>query len=323
MTVGMLCSLYLEHDVKVRRPDRQRQYTYQLNPICRTVLTHPDGTQAAFRDWLVSEVTPKTLEQYRQARCAEGLRVVAADKSLELLRTIFNWALRVGHVVQSPFKRNGESVIKFSHYPKRDRRLAPEEEPKLLSVADVDMCDVIEAALATGMRRNEILSLQWHQVGGLAIEAAGKIVWQGRAEIVLPANKTKTRMPRRIPISERLKPILARRRFDPDGSPMPADRYVFGSGIGERIGDVTFTNRWMSLVLKAHGFKRVFTANALGPGGYAELQRINLHFHDLRREAASRWLEGGVPIHTVRDWLGPLANCADQHLSRIIDADAT
>jgi len=30
----------------------------------------------------------------------------------------------------------------------------------------------------------------------------------------------------------------------------------------------------------------------------------DLHFHDLRREAGSRWLEGGVPRQTVRDWLG-------------------
>ncbi|MEX2663810.1 MAG: tyrosine-type recombinase/integrase, partial [Vicinamibacterales bacterium] len=26
--------------------------------------------------------------------------------------------------------------------------------------------------------------------------------------------------------------------------------------------------------------------------------------HDLRREAGSRWLDGGVPLHTIRDWLG-------------------
>jgi integrase len=35
-----------------------------------------------------------------------------------------------------------------------------------------------------------------------------------------------------------------------------------------------------------------------------DLEAIDLHFHDLRREAGSRWLEGGVPLHTVRDWLG-------------------
>lgn len=30
----------------------------------------------------------------------------------------------------------------------------------------------------------------------------------------------------------------------------------------------------------------------------------DLHFHDLRPEAGSRWLDGGVPLHVVRDWLG-------------------
>ena len=34
------------------------------------------------------------------------------------------------------------------------------------------------------------------------------------------------------------------------------------------------------------------------------LADVDLHFHDLRREAGSRWLEGGVPLHVVRDWLG-------------------
>jgi integrase len=36
----------------------------------------------------------------------------------------------------------------------------------------------------------------------------------------------------------------------------------------------------------------------------AALRRINLHFHDLRHEAGSRFLEGGWPIHHVREMLG-------------------
>ena len=34
------------------------------------------------------------------------------------------------------------------------------------------------------------------------------------------------------------------------------------------------------------------------------LEAINLHFHDLRREAASRWLEGGMSLIKVKAWLG-------------------
>ena len=29
-----------------------------------------------------------------------------------------------------------------------------------------------------------------------------------------------------------------------------------------------------------------------------------LHFHDLRREAGSRWMDAGVPLATIQRWLG-------------------
>jgi hypothetical protein len=35
-----------------------------------------------------------------------------------------------------------------------------------------------------------------------------------------------------------------------------------------------------------------------------ELRRIDLHFHDLGREAGSRWHKGGFQLHEVRDLLG-------------------
>lgn len=42
----------------------------------------------------------------------------------------------------------------------------------------------------------------------------------------------------------------------------------------------------------------------LTPESQAALRSVDLHFHDLRREAGSRWLDLGVPLHTIRDWLG-------------------
>ena len=30
----------------------------------------------------------------------------------------------------------------------------------------------------------------------------------------------------------------------------------------------------------------------------------NLHFHDLRREAGSRWMDAGIPLATIQRWLG-------------------
>lgn len=31
---------------------------------------------------------------------------------------------------------------------------------------------------------------------------------------------------------------------------------------------------------------------------------VGLHFHDLRREAGSRWMDAGVPLATIQRWLG-------------------
>ena len=66
-----------------------------------------------------------------------------------------------------------------------------------------------------------------------------------------------------------------------------------------------FARALRTAVLKAHGERiRVTTTRDFSPENKAALDRIDLYFHDLRREAGSRWLEGGVPLHTIQRWLG-------------------
>ena len=93
------------------------------------------------------------------------------------------------------------------------------------------------------------------------------------------------------------------RRCDPAGQPHGADAFVFGSEIGTKVEG--FGRAWGRAVLRSHGVKVVYTETAnLAPESRAALTAIDLHFHDLRREAGSRWLEGGMPLHDVRDLLG-------------------
>jgi Phage integrase family len=93
------------------------------------------------------------------------------------------------------------------------------------------------------------------------------------------------------------------RRFDPAGQPLPLDAYVFGNAIGQPVADVK--RAWMRAVLQTHGVKPQYTATMnLTRECREAFERINLHLHDLRRECGSRWLDGGVPLHVIRDWLG-------------------
>ena len=129
---------------------------------------------------------------------------------------------------------------------------------------------MVEAALETACRLGELLSLQWRQVR-----------WT-QNEIHLPAGKTKSRRTRIVPISQRLHAMLEMRRHDPDSEVLGPDAYVFGNALGERV-------------------KSIKTAWRLT---CARAQITGLHFHDLRREAASRLLEGDVPEHYVQAVLG-------------------
>lgn len=79
-----------------------------------------------------------------------------------------------------------------------------------------------------------------------------------------------------------LAPILIRRRLDPAGEPLLPDDYVFGDEVGRR----------------RHSIKTAWKLT---------LQRakiLDLHFHDLRREAGSRWMDAGIPLATIQRWLG-------------------
>src|SRR5438067_1940461 len=50
--------------------------------------------------------------------------------------------------------------------------------------------------------------------------------------------------------------------------------------------------------------KTIVKTPTLPPQSRKELAEIDFPFHDRRREAGSRWWEGGVPLHPVRAWLG-------------------
>jgi integrase len=311
MTVRQLADLYVERYVKLERSTTEAAYVSAFNRICRTVVPRPIGGTLALGSWPMGDVVTDTIERFREVRRSDGGGVVAINRNLATLRGLFNWAVRVGYADGTPFKRHSEAVVKLSAETPRSRRLDANEELALRAASGPYLRALIEAALQTGMRRGELLSLQWHQVDGMKIEDQ-TVTWAHAASLVLPAGKTKTKRERRIPISTRLKGILEMRRFDPTGEPMAADRYVFGNEIGQRVQN--FKRAWQTAVLRAHGYTPTYierrvgeivnkTAN-LAPVSRAALATIDLHYHDLRREAGSRWLEGGVPLHTVRDWLG-------------------
>jgi integrase len=166
---------------------------------------------------------------------------------------------------------------------RRRRRVSEEEETALLAVASPYLRSMITAALDTGMRRGEMLALRF-----------GDIDWKRRL-IVLRGETTKSRRTRVVPIgTSRLLAVLEWLRLDSTGRQKSDEVPVFSNEAGEPLK--TFKKAWQVAVLKAHGVDpqwRKGSYKDLTPECQQRFRDINLHWHDLRHEYASRLVEHG------------------------------
>ncbi len=301
LTMRQLADQYLERKVAVKNAKTKGAFEYSFSTIFETQVPTVTGGTLPFGEWRVANVVTDTIERYREVRL-QRTGAVGVNRHLGTLRTMFKWAVLTGYIQHTPFKVGHEVAIKLSKEHGRVRRLVENEDTRLFAACSPPLRAIAEADLETGMRKGEIMSLQWSQVEGMKVEGAA-VTWTPTAQIALPWAKTKTKTHRFIPISTRLRTILEMRRHDPAGNPHPLSAFVFGTPVGTRL--LNFGRAWYTAVLKSHGHTPTYSKTAnLMPESRAALKQIDLHFHDLRREAGSRWLDLGVPLHTIRDWLG-------------------
>jgi integrase len=224
------------------------------------------------------------------------LTSASINRTIELLRHMMSWAVGREYLDRTPFRRGTETLIrKLPEDNRRRRRLTEDEEAKLLAVAPALLRSMIITALDTGMRRGEMLALRFADID------LPKLL------ITLRGPTTKSRKTRLVPIAtERLRAALEWLWIDPAGEEKPADVQVFSYETGEPVGN--FKKAWVIAVLKAHDVKVEWNKHSawrdLTPECKAEFRKINLHWHDLRHEYASRLVERGVPLAQVRDLLG-------------------
>jgi integrase len=277
--------------------------------VMRTGILRPNGDRVLFgslplgsidaldiealKDAMLTPHTVTVTNKKGHAYTARRGGIAAVRGCLGRVRSFFRWALRkTNHVTQNPFKPRGEPIEGlFADEPGRERRLTPGEWDRLFAAANPHLRALLSAALETACRVGELLSLQWSQVRF------------DLNEIRLAAKNTKARRARALPMSQRLRSLLEMRRLDPNGREWPATAYVFGDdATGERVKSVK--TAWENCRLKAHGYVVVREKNGrLATECRQQLAVIDLRFHDLRREAGSRFLELGMAPHYVQKFL--------------------
>lgn len=89
--------------------------------------------------------------------------IASVNREMALLRRMLNVAQAEGWIIRNPFKA-GESLISIADEKRRERILTPEEESRLLAARagrQAHLRAIIIAALDTGCRQGELLTLKW------------------------------------------------------------------------------------------------------------------------------------------------------------------
>ncbi len=106
------------------------------------------------------EIAPFDLERYRRQRKQAGVSDVTINRELAFLRHLYTMAITWGKASENPVKK-----IRFARENNgRIRMLSLGEEGQLLAYCRPQLKPLVVAALHTGFRSSELLSLTWEDV---------------------------------------------------------------------------------------------------------------------------------------------------------------
>ncbi len=295
MTFREFAAIYKERHVIAKGLSRAQDFDWMVRPFMERFGHRPiDEIKTADVEDLMAD-----LRKPRQLRLGVEPQAPAAatvNRQMDLLRHMMNWAVGREYIDRTPFKRGSQTLIKkLREDNQRRRRISSDEEAALIDAAPPHLEAMLIVAIDTGMRQGEMLAMRF-----------GDVDFK-RGLITLRAATTKSKRSRVIPMStDRLRDVLQWLRVDADEEWKPEEALVFSNEVGERLCFVHST--WMRTVLKAHGIALTWGAGVdyKGPSkeSQAAFRKINLRWHDLRHEYASRLVEEGVPLAQVRDLLG-------------------
>lgn len=210
---------------------------------------------------LLTSITPFDLESVKAKILKMGRSKSTWNRYLALLKRMFNLACQWGYLKENPAK----GLKKFSEVEsRRERILTLEEEMRLISKASPHIRPIIVVALQTGMRRGELLNLQWKDV-----DFKNKLI---------SIRHSKSGKPRKVPMNQIVYQELISLRLQ-----NPSSEYVFvNPKTGERIR--SFKTAWKLTLKRA--------------------QIEDLRFHDLRHCHAVKLIQNRIDVETVKRLLG-------------------
>jgi integrase len=266
MTVGKLWEWYLEHHAKPHKRSWKRD-------------------EQQWRDHL-SDLSARRLSSVKRSevqelhtRIGENVGPIAANRAIEILRTMFNVATdKLDWHKPNPCK----GIERFKEN-ERDRFLQADELPRFFAALEQEPSqlfkDYFVVLLFTGQRKSCVGAMEWPHID----MTAG--VW------TIPAEQSKNGKLITVPLASDVMTIL-KRRYEERGD----SRYVFPS-----------YGKCGHLVESKFGFKRIRERAGLK----------DVRQHDLRRTLGSWQAAGGSSLQIIGRSLGHISERATRVYSRL------
>ena len=198
------------------------------------------------------------------------------------------WAVRQGYLSTNPASRDHVDPPKAKRYI--GRTLNQGEVAMLLEAAkDSYYYPVIYMAISTGLRRNELLALQWRDIDILSMTiSVNHSLYKGNGKIELREPKSENSR-RQVAMTPQLANYLNEYRAERElrycmmGRILSLDDFVFGDPAGQPIDPSVLSHNFGRIVKKAG---------------------LCVRFHDLRHSCATLMLGAGVHPKIVQEMLG-------------------
>jgi integrase len=221
--------------------------------------------QECLGDLPLQEISVRHVDLYKSRRAPE-VSPVTLNIELRTFRAAFNRALSWELIERSPFA----GVTQMRVPSTQPLHLSREGFTALLKVIDEDWFrDLVTIAVCTGLRRGELLNVQWADIdfehNSLLVQSSGDF-------------RTKFGKRRLLPINATVSAILASTPFE------KRTGYVFNDH-GKKLLESTITHKFKCYVRKAGIDNR-------------------LHFHSLRHTFATWLVKSGVNLYEVQKLLG-------------------
>jgi len=218
----------------------------------------------------LSNLTNSAIAAYVTERKARGRAPGTINRELAVLRALLRVAERRWEASVAPVDW---STVRLRETAHQDRYLTPAEAKALIDAAAAHLKPIIKFALLTGLRRANILGLDWSEID-----------LPGRRVTLLVKSAATGQKEHTLPISDPMLTLLA--------------------SLGPKDSGPVFTYRPARRGGKLGPPRRILDVKTAFLAAVRRSKIAPCRFHDLRRTAASWMVQAGVPLDVVRDVLG-------------------